>query len=171
MLIQLVYMSAATRPFDTIDLSVLLGKAREKNERLGVSGMLVFHDNSFLQVLEGSQHSVEQLYQRITQDDRHAQCELLLRTFIDKRSFGDWTMGFVNTKLFGSQALPGFNDFFGKRFSPAAFASNPSTARKLLLAFREGMWRQTVDIGANRVFGSRAPVPPAPLAGGSPAGV
>ncbi len=144
-LIQVVYMSAATREFDAIDLTVLLAKARIKNERLGVSGMLVYHEGSFLQVLEGGERVVDTLYAQIVGDPRHTQCELLVRSFIDQRCFGDWTMGFVNTRLFGATSMPGFNNFFGKRFSDKTFVREPSLAHKLLLGFREGQWRQTVE--------------------------
>lgn len=146
-LIQLVYMSAATRPMDAVELTVLLAKAREKNQRLDVSGMLVYHDDSFLQVLEGAEAAVNTLYERIIQDDRHLGCTLLLRSYIDKRSFADWSMGFVNTKLFGPKSLPGYSDFFGRRFSRQAFAGDPSMAHKLLLAFRDGQWRMKVETG------------------------
>jgi len=148
-------MSAATRQFDNVELTVLLAKARQKNEQLDISGMLVYYDDSFLQVLEGEEKSVESLYQHITRDERHANCEMLLRSFIDRRSFGDWTMGFVNTRLFGPTSLPGFNDFFGKRFSREIFIADPSTPHKLLLAFRDGQWRQKVEAGERPLVAAR----------------
>ncbi len=144
--IQLIYISAATRQFDSIDLTALLSKARQKNERLKITGMLVYHGNSFLQVLEGPETAVDELYRQITQDSRHTNCTVLLRSYIDRRNFGDWTMGFVNTKLFGPKSLAGYNDFFGKKFSNVEFAQDPSLAHRLLLAFREGQWRQSVEI-------------------------
>jgi hypothetical protein len=152
--IQLVYTSAATRQFDAIELTALLTKARQKNESLDVSGMLVYHDGSFLQVLEGEATAVDSLYERITRDDRHTKCTVLLRTFIDRRNFGDWSMGFVNTKLFGPKSLPGFADFFSRRFSPEAFAADPSTAHKLLLAFRDGKYRRKVEVGETTIIGA-----------------
>jgi Sensors of blue-light using FAD len=147
MLIQLVYMSAANHQFDSVELTVLLAKARKKNERLGVSGMLVYHDDSFLQVLEGDDKIVQSLYEQILSDGRHANCVMLLKAFIDRRCFGDWTMGFADTKLYGPKTLEGYSDFFGNRFSSRAFESDPSAARKLLLMFRQGEWRQKVENG------------------------
>ncbi|HWA98257.1 MAG TPA: BLUF domain-containing protein [Pirellulales bacterium] len=148
MLINLVYMSAATRDFDSFELTALLAKAREKNSRLDVTGMLVYHDDAFLQVLEGHEPAVQSLYDRIKLDDRHTNCTVLLRSFIDQRNFGEWTMGFVNTKLYGPKTLPGFSDFFGRRFDAEAFKKNSAIAQKLLLGFRDGQWRQAVDHGA-----------------------
>jgi hypothetical protein len=152
--IQLIYASAATRNFDAIDLTALLMMARQKNESLDITGMLVYHDDSFLQVLEGEETAVDSLYQHIIRDDRHTKCTLLLRTFIDRRNFGDWSMGFVNTKLFGPKSLAGFTDFFNRRFSPEAFAADPSTAHRLLLAFRDGKYRRKVEVGDRAIIGA-----------------
>lgn len=144
-LTQLIYMSAAAQPFTAADLTALLLKARAKNESLGVSGMLVYHEGSFLQILEGDDATVESLYSRIATDPRHTNCSRLLKSTIEERSFADWTMGFVNTKAKELQSLPGFTDFFGSGFSQTAFAADPSKSHKLLLAFREGKWHQKVE--------------------------
>jgi len=138
-------MSVATRQFDSFELTDLLVKARQKNQSLNISGMLVHHEGSFLQILEGEEKAVDVLYDRILSDDRHTNCSLLLRSYIDRRSFGDWTMGFVDTRIDAKKSLPGFNDFFGKRFSREAFVTDPSASRTVLLAFRDGKLRQTVE--------------------------
>ncbi len=144
---QVVYMSTETSPFEPAQLTDLLIKARQKNSALGISGLLVYHEGVFLQVLEGEVNAVDNLYQRIKQDDRHTKCELLLRTYIDKRSFCDWSMGYTDTKLFGSKMLQGYNDLFGETFSRDRFLANKSLARQLILAFRDGQWRQNVESG------------------------
>ena len=143
--IQLIYMSAATPQFDSFELTDLLVAARQKNQTLDISGMLVYHDGSFLQILEGKEEAIGKLYDRVTRDDRHTNCQLLIRSYIDKRSFGDWTMGFVDTRLDAQKRRRGFHDFFGEQFSRQTFITDPSVPRKLLLAFRDGTLRQTVD--------------------------
>jgi len=52
-LIQLIYVSAATNRFNPAELRELLRLARLKNQQLDVTGMLLYHEGSFLQVLEG----------------------------------------------------------------------------------------------------------------------
>ena len=49
---QIVYTSTASEDFANADLKKLLLGARTRNKALGVSGMLVFHDGTFLQALE-----------------------------------------------------------------------------------------------------------------------
>jgi len=146
MLVQLVYMSAATRAFASHELPALLSKTRMKNEILGVGGMLVYHQGSFLQVLEGLPSVVDKLYEKIALDDRHTNCELLLRTFLNQRGFAEWKMGFVNTNEFrNTKLLPGYCDFFDTAETFTGLVKKPEMAQKLLLAFRDGAWRQTVE--------------------------
>ena len=55
---QLIYASAAVKPFTPQELTVLLAKARKKNSSMDISGMLLYHAGSFLQVLEGPDDAV-----------------------------------------------------------------------------------------------------------------
>ncbi len=147
--IHLVYMSAAARPMSEDELAEILARSRENNARLNITGMLAYHLGSFLQVLEGPEEAVGTLYQRISQDPRHTKCELLLRNYIDRRSFAEWQMGFVDTHWTAAEQAPGFIDLFGRHFSRELFVREPATAQKLLLAFRDGSWRQLVETDAD----------------------
>ena len=50
---QLVYISAANHEFTEKELHELLSKARKNNESYGITGMLLYHQGSFIQALEG----------------------------------------------------------------------------------------------------------------------
>ncbi len=141
-MLQLIYASAATVDFSSDDLQQLLRVARENNESLGISGMLLFHEGSFLQVLEGEEKDVVALYDKIAKDDRHTNARVLLKAEIDERSFGDWKMGFYDASGTTSHADSGFIDFFrsGGFDEPEA-----DRAKKTLMQFRDGAWRQYVD--------------------------
>jgi hypothetical protein len=61
---------------------------------------------------------------------------------IPKRMFDEWTMGFLATTREELAAIPGLNDFFG---AAACFDGIDSgRAKRLLLAFADGRWRQKV---------------------------
>ena len=138
---QLIYASAATVPFSDRDLQELLADARTTNESLGLSGMLLFDDGSFLQVLEGERDAVLSLFEKIQEDSRHTNVRILLQKEIDERSFGDWRMGFFDaTGLAASTA--GYVDFFS---AANPFGDDADRAQTSLLQFREGRWRQQVD--------------------------
>lgn len=90
---QLVYQSEARTPMDTTALHDLLHQARANNQRLGITGVLLYKAGGFIQVLEGDEETVRALYATIRDDPRHEQVETLLTAQITERIFPDWTMG------------------------------------------------------------------------------
>jgi len=142
-LIQLIYTSGAAVPFDADSLHELLEKARRNNSALEVTGMLLYVDGSFFQILEGEEGAVDQLYAKINLDPRHAGAKTLIKEPIEKRSFGSWTMGYSEVAASDLATIPGLNDFFES--GSCVHQIDPGRARKLLGAFQEGRWRVTLD--------------------------
>ena len=94
---QIVYSSTAAKDFSFADIKQLLLSARRYNRALGVSGMLVFHDRTFLQALEGEQRAVNEIFAKIASDHRHQDIEILHRgPGFDQRLFGEWSLGFAD---------------------------------------------------------------------------
>lgn len=136
-LISLIYLSAATVPFSKLDLLDLLTKSRENNSRLGITGMLLFKDGNFMQVLEGPEKKVCELYEKITQDRRHRRLITISQGPCAARSFGDWSMGFHDLNSPEVVGTPGFSVFLDTALTTADFAEDPGRARKLLLLFKQ----------------------------------
>jgi hypothetical protein len=140
--IQLIYRSAArTRPSER-ELAELLTQARSANTERGMTGMLLYDDGSFLQVLEGEKESTHALYARILLDPRHTDMTKLLEREIDERQFGDWQMGFVSMRRLGV-AIPGYSEFL--RLSGTT-AARGDQALRVLNQFRDGRFRSHVDV-------------------------
>jgi hypothetical protein len=146
-LVHCIYTSAATHAFDAPELAELLRKARENNDRCGLTGMLLYTEGTFFQVLEGAPEVVEALLGRIELDRRHHQLTRIITEPIAKRSFESWTMGFQAVSREELAGIPGLNDFFGQSRCFADLDS--SRAKKLLAAFRDGRWRKGLS-GAQR---------------------
>lgn len=91
---RIIYCSQAAYDFAPEELVTLLEKARAKNARLGLSGMLLYCSQSFLQVLEGDEDALEETYTSIFADDRHTHLRLLMDAEVAAPMFPDWTMGF-----------------------------------------------------------------------------
>jgi hypothetical protein len=142
-LIHWIYASAETAPFSPADLSELLQKARANNEGHEITGLLLYHQGSFLQVLEGEEDQVAAVVGRIERDQRHERLRLLYRGEIEQRSFGEWRMGFC--KPARAEEIPGFVDMF-RTLSTAKLDLVESGHRvaKLIDAFKDGRWRQKV---------------------------
>jgi len=93
----IVYTSTAVEDFFYADIKHLMLGARRRNRALGVSGILVFHDRTLLQALEGEQRTVNGIFARIASDYRHQNIEILHRgPGFDQRPFGEWSMGFAD---------------------------------------------------------------------------
>lgn len=90
----LTYKSTATATPSAGDLDVLVGEARARNRRLGVTGMLLFEDGSFLQTLEGSPDNLDVVWASIKRDPRHEHIELLSEHIAPTRLFGAWDLLF-----------------------------------------------------------------------------
>lgn len=91
---RIIYSSQATIDFSPGELVDLLELARSKNQDAGLTGMLLYCSQSFLQMLEGDPAALESTYQRIAADNRHANLRLLMNADVASPLFPDWTMGF-----------------------------------------------------------------------------
>ena len=72
----------------------LLTVSRRNNEAAGLSGMLLYSSQSFLQMLEGEPAALDATYARIHADPRHRDLRLLLDAEVARPLFPDWSMGF-----------------------------------------------------------------------------
>lgn len=91
----IAYVSSASMPLDEDALEALLVTARSRNEELGITGALLYHDGSFFQYLEGPADSVRAVYERIQASPLHRGLIQLLSRRIDHRHFDGWSMGFA----------------------------------------------------------------------------
>ena len=100
MLVQLLYASRPDPAISAEQMDEILLQSRRNNPPLGITGILCYTSDTFMQVLEGGRGPVNEVYNRIARDPRHRQIELLHYAEITERIFGNWTMGQVNlTKI------------------------------------------------------------------------
>jgi hypothetical protein len=132
----LTYVSSATQLFSDQDLVQLLQQCDEKNTRLGITGMLLYKDGNFIQVLEGSDENVKLVYRSILNDQRHHGVICLLEENIAERQFPGWSMGFRNLRDVDIKEVPAYSDFLNISLTSSILQSNPSRAQKLLSIFR-----------------------------------
>lgn len=104
----IIYLSQASRKFSARDLVTLLLEARGRNEPCQVTGALVYGADQFLQVMEGEEEVVADLYQRIARDTRHQNVLKLADKAIAQRLFADWSMAFDEVAADQFQELLGY---------------------------------------------------------------
>lgn len=96
MLVRLLYASRAIQPHTQAILDSILVQSHTHNPAQGITGLLCYSGDIFMQVLEGGRNEVCGLYNRLTTDTRHSGIEILQFEEIDQRRFANWTMGQVN---------------------------------------------------------------------------
>jgi len=133
----LVYVSSAIKYFNNNELVELLNKAREKNHRLGITGMLLYKDGNFMQALEGDKSVVCDLFETILVDPRHHGLITLVEDEIENPIFSDWSMGFCNLSNPEIQKLPGYTSFMYNSLSYENNKDDPSGVLELLKLFRK----------------------------------
>jgi len=90
----LIYSSYATHLYNDGQLIELLEKCRINNKKKNITGMLLYLNGKFIQVLEGDQNDVEELYQTISADAHHKRVTLIVEGTSPERIFRNWSMGF-----------------------------------------------------------------------------
>ncbi|RZK90944.1 MAG: BLUF domain-containing protein [Hymenobacter sp.] len=90
----IIYLSRATAPFSDEQLQALLEEARLHNAANELTGMLLYGNDQFLQVLEGERGRVQAIYERIGQDPRHHNVTLFADKQINERAFSGWSMAY-----------------------------------------------------------------------------
>lgn len=95
MLVRMLYASRAEAVGPEMIDSILM-QSRTKNPALGITGVLCYGGDVFMQVLEGGRSAVNKLYNDIVRDSRHHDVMVLYYEEIAERRFAGWTMGQVN---------------------------------------------------------------------------
>jgi hypothetical protein len=134
-------------------LPALLDAARSANAAQEISGMLLYVEGNFFQVLEGDPSRVDDVFERICRDERHTRVTRIIHEPIAARDFADWTMGFASLSLAECAQFAGVNDFFTA--STCVEQLGPGRAKKLLQAFARGRWRAG-DTGVHRAIARMA---------------
>jgi hypothetical protein len=105
MLVRLLYASRAAKPLNAKTIATILLECQRNNPRRGITGVLCYSDEIFLQVLEGGRDAVCDTFNSIVRDGRHETVRLLSFEEISERRFGGWSMGQVNIEKINSSLL------------------------------------------------------------------
>ncbi len=108
MLDRLIYRSRATQEFGSLALFHLLTQAQLRNEKLKVTGHLLYFKDHFTQCIEGPASSIELLWQELMRDTRHQDLELIARHTASERRFAQWSMAFSTYSAFYVHGMRGF---------------------------------------------------------------
>lgn len=93
-LIELSYLSEAVSDMSFLGLMRLLESARAFNQKHGVTGILLYDNQQFGQIIEGERANIMKVWKRIQDDKRHHRIELLEIREISERTYPEWLLRF-----------------------------------------------------------------------------
>lgn len=105
MLVRLLYASRAIDNHSADLVNSIMAQARIHNPPQGLTGILCYSGDIFIQALEGGRTAVNSLYAHILRDKRHCDVQILQYEEITERRFGGWTMGQVNLAKLNTSVL------------------------------------------------------------------
>jgi hypothetical protein len=104
----LVYRSRATSPQSDHDLLNLLVQAHQQNEKIGLTGILLYDRGWFFQWLEGPTSALGTTWNRIRRDPRHRDMSVIADQPIPVRIYAEWNMRFVRRDRQHGAVVEGF---------------------------------------------------------------
>jgi hypothetical protein len=138
-LVSVIYVSSGIHLFSDTEIVQILTQARTNNERCGLTGMLLYRDGNFLQVLEGPRPALEATFGRIKLDPRHRGILQMKKNPIAARAFAEWQMAFRDISNESLTAIKGYSPFMELSFGDELFRSKPDVAHRMLLQFKENL--------------------------------
>ena len=98
----LLYVSKSLIPQDEAQRQIdsIIETARPRNAALGVTGVLIFTEARFAQVLEGPSAAIDEIMAGIRADPRHEQVTTACDEPLERRRFPSWSMGYSGSSLY-----------------------------------------------------------------------
>lgn len=95
-MIYLIYASTAVRALGRDEFEELVAKWREYNIRHGITSMMLYGKGNMIQMLEGKEEAVRELFEKISKDPAHHDVIKITEGHLVKRVFENWPMGLMN---------------------------------------------------------------------------
>lgn len=143
-MIQVSYVSCTKEPMSSEALLELLLECRRNNQACGVTGMLLYGNGTFLQVVEGDDQVVDELVEKILKDSRHDDIQVLSRKSIAEREYAEWSMGFEQFSDEDLGKVEGLANFRPDNFTFEYLSGHGPVVDSLLQHYRQPHWDQII---------------------------
>lgn len=95
----LLYFGVASKEFTEPDFVELLEQARSRNAFLDITGKLLYCEGTFIQLLEGAEDAVKEVYASIVKDKRLIAIKTITTGHAEERYYSNWSMDFKEVGL------------------------------------------------------------------------
>lgn len=131
----LLFVSSVSPTLQRDELMRIMDSSCARNEKLGLTGLLLYKGGNFMQLLEGDESAVRRVFASIQKDRRHHDVTVLVEQSVTERLFANWSMGFRDVNDADIEGRPGLAQFLSANLSAAALRSDPSGCLDLLKFF------------------------------------
>ena len=94
MLSTVCYISSASKSLENLNLKHLYNTSKINNAQQHITGILIYQNGNFLQILEGENKTINKLYRLIKSDNRHTNILQIINKSILAPIFEDYQTGF-----------------------------------------------------------------------------
>ena len=131
---ELIYVSTAAKRMTKDNLQSILMESMRHNSDHNITGILLYDQGSFCQVLEGDKKDVLSLFKKIKKDKRHFNVITISEKDIQYREFSTWSMRFINLDFYDREMIQGYQPISGNRMNWSDI--NASLAKNILMQFK-----------------------------------
>jgi hypothetical protein len=107
---QIIYLSSCVKYLNVEEIGSLLSKCRKNNLEKDITGALLYIEGDFLQVIEGPEVALLELFESIKKDKRHKGIITIVNTKVSKRNFPKWNMGFCSFDFEELKKMKGYEN-------------------------------------------------------------
>lgn len=136
-MICIVYISSVRLGLSSREITAIVHEARVNNQKLGITGMLLYNGKDFMQLIEGEKAIVQDLYEKVRKDHRHSDVTLLLKESITHKNFDNWSMGYKNVQGLKNINPDILNSFLTEELNFSIYKDNPYRALHFLEMFKK----------------------------------
>jgi len=131
---ELIYVSTAAKRMTKDNLQSILMESMRHNSDHNITGILLYDQGSFCQVLEGDKKDVLSLFKKIKKDKRHFNVITISEKDIQYREFSTWSMRFINLDFYDREMIQGYQTISGNRMNWTEI--NAALAKNILMQFK-----------------------------------
>ncbi|MBU5617335.1 BLUF domain-containing protein [Psychrobacter sp. TAE2020] len=95
-LVSMTYASRANSDVSANDFNEILQQAQRNNAANGITGMLIFNKDYFLQTIEGPRAQINRLLYSLIADQRHHDLQLIETRELKHRVWAKWSMNYAS---------------------------------------------------------------------------
>jgi|SRR3954463_9471322 len=136
-MICMVYISSAILGLNDRQIASIVRTSQINNEQLGITGILLYNNGNFMQLIEGEEEKVEGLYEKVRGDRRHTGVTLLLKEAITHKNFDNWVMGYRNIDNLKKIEPELLSPFLDEDLNFSIYKKNPYRALQFLEMFKK----------------------------------